>query len=361
MRVKIILLIAALVIAALALAGCSGGGGGGSATVVNTVNRGVISAPGTVVVNGVFYNLSSAGITIDGISGKPGDLQVGMVVSVRGIFDNHTSHAIRRTATSVAYTSNFQGPVDCVNILNNTLTIMGQQVIVATTPPNQTVFANFSSAKLIFANVSTVAKLNPHLSPQFAQLPLPSDLTATLNPQPTLYNVVKVSGFDNGIYGFQATRVELVAQAVDLSTDILLGIRGTASNVDPIGMTFTIGNLSIDYSGMNPVYVPLHFTSGQFVSVNELSSNFTPGNAPGLSLVTSGSLVALNGGGTAQDGDHVFVEGFVSGLSGTAFTVNGTTVSAATISLKGVTNAVMVEVEGTMKGGVLIASHLTLL
>jgi|GEM_PF-1519868 len=354
MRGKILLLIAALAISALALAGCSGGGGGG-APAANTVNRGVITAPGTVVVNGVFYNVSSAGITIDGLSGKTSDLQVGMVVSVRGIFDNRTSHAIRRTATSVEYASNFQGPVDCVNILNNTLTIMGQQVLVSTTPPNQTVFANFSSTKIIFANVSTVARLNPHLSPQFAQP------QSALNPQPTLYNVVKVSGFDNGINGFQATRVELVAQAVDLSTDILLGIRGTANNVDPIGMSFTIGNLSIDYSGMNPVYVPLHFTSGQFVSVKELSSNFTPGNAPGLSLVTSGSLVSLNGGVAAKDGDHVSVAGFVSGLSGTTFIVNGTTVSAATISLKSVANSVMVEVEGTMKSGVLIASSLTLL
>ncbi|MGD0585238.1 MAG: hypothetical protein ABSA86_05630, partial [Oryzomonas sp.] len=158
-----------------------------------------------------------------------------------------------------------------------------------------------------------------------------------------------------------ATRIELVAQGVDLSTDILLGIRGTVDNVDPIGMSFTIGNLSIDYSGMNPAYVPLHFASGQFVRVQELSSNFTPGNAPGLSLVTPGSLVALNEGVAAQNGDHVSVQGIVSGLYGTTFTVSGITVSGATISLNGVANAVLVEVEGTMVNGVLIASGITFL
>jgi hypothetical protein len=363
MRGKILLSIAALAISALALAGCNGGGGG-AAPAANTVSMGVIAAPGTVAVNGVFYNVSSAGITIDGRPGKASDLQVGMVVSVRGIFDNRTSHAIRRTATSVAYDSDIQGPVDCISILNNSLTIMGQQVVVSTTPPHQTIFANFSSTRIIFANVSTVAKLSAHLSPQYAQP------QSAQNPQPTLYNVVKVSGFsyivdptysNNGIHGFQATRIELVSQGVDLSTAILLGIRGTIDSLDPIGMAFTIGNLSIDYSGLNPVYVPLHFTSGQFVSLKEFSSNFTPGNAPSMSLVTPGSLVVLNQGVLAQDGDHVSVQGIVSGFSGTTFTVSGTTVNAATISLTGVANAVMVEVEGTMKSGVLNATSLTLL
>ena len=357
MRGKIFVVITTLAISALSLAGCSGGGGGAApAAGTGTVNSGVITASGNIAVNGVFYNVSSANIIIDGLPGKKSDLQVGMVVTVRGIFDNFTSHAIRRTATSVEYTSNFQGPVDCVNILNNSLTIMGQQVLVSTTPPNQTVFANFSSTRIIFANVSTVTKLNPHLSPQFASNP-----PSPLNPQPTLYSMVKVSGFSNDINGFQATRIELLAQAVDLTTSFPIGIMGTANNVDPIGMAFTIGNLSIDYSQMNQVYVPIHFASGQFISVKGFSSDYSPGNAPSLSVIAPRSIFTINEGAAAQQGDHVTVEGFVSGLSGTTFKVGGTTVSAATISLKGITNSVMVEVEGTFNNGILIATKLTLL
>jgi hypothetical protein len=55
------------------------------------------------------------------------------------------------------------------------------------------------------------------------------------------------------------------------------------------------------------------------------------------------------------------VQGIVSGLYGTTFTVSGITVSGATISLNGVANAVLVEVEGTMVNGVLIASGITFL
>jgi hypothetical protein len=357
--------ITALAISALSLAGCggSGGSGGGAApAAASTVNRGVVTASGNIAVNGVFYNVSSANIMIDGLPGKKSDLQVGMVVTIRAGFDNLTSHAIRRTATSVDYTSNFQGPVDCVNILNNSLTIMGQQVLISTTPPNQTVFANFSSRRIIFSNVSTVAKLNPHLSPQLLQpnqIADPDPNSATYNPN--VYSMVKVSGFSNDIYGFQATRIELTAQSVDLTTSFPIAIMGTANNVDPIGMAFTIGNLSIDYSQMNQVYVPLHFASGQFISVKGFSSDYSPGNAPTLSVIAPRSIFTISEGAVVQQGDHVTVQGFVSGLSGTSFKVGGTSVSATTISLKGLTNSVLVAVEGTITNGVLIASKLTLL
>lgn len=361
MQGNISLILVSLVIFTLSLAGC-GSGGGGAAPAASTVNKGVITSSGNVVVNGVFYNISSANIIIDGLPGHKNDLQVGMVVTVSGVFDNLTSHAIHRRATKVEYNSNFQGPVDCVNILNNTLTIMGQQVVVSTVPPNQTVFANFSSTKVIFANVSTVSKLNPHLSPQLLhpdQLADPDPSSATYNP--IVYSMVKVSGFADDIYGFQATRVDLIAQAVDLATAFAIGIMGTANDVDPIGMAFTIGNLSIDYSQMNQVYVPLRFASGQFVSVKGFSSDYSPGNAPSLSIIAPRSVITINEGAVALEGDHVSVEGFVTGFSGTSFKVGGTPVSAGTISLKGVTNSVMVAVEGTIINGILVASKLTLL
>lgn len=352
MRNKTLFFMATLATITLFLAGC--GKGGGPAPAGTTVNRGVITASGDIAVNGVFYNLSSANIILDGLPGNKSDLQVGMVVTVRGIFDNRTSHAIRRPATGVEYASNFQGPVDCVNILNNSLTIMGQQVLIGTTSPNQTVFANFSGNRNIFANLSTVTKLNPHLSPQ-----LPPNPPSPLNPQPSLFSVVKVSGFPNGINGFQATRIELMAQAIDLlNTPVPVWTRGAIDNVDPVGMTFTIGNLTADFSMMNPVYVPRPLANGLFVIVTGVSSDFTPGNAPTLVVQ---SITPISEGPTTQEGDHVSVAGFVSGLTGSTFRVGGTVVNASTISLMGITNSVMVEVEGTIKNGVLMATKITLL
>ena len=354
MRSTRVLIIAALAVSQLFLTGC-GGGGSSPAPAAGLVSKGVVTGSGTIAVNGMFFNVSSASIMIDGLPGKRGDLQPGMIVTVRGIFDNHTSHAFRRTATNVESASDFEGPVDCVNILNNTLTIMGQQVLIGTTTPNQTVFANFSSTRTIFANISTVSKLNPHLSPL-----LPPNPPDPLNPQSPLYSIVKVSGFPDDINGFQATRIELIAQGVDLATAVPISITGAVTAADFEGMAFAIGNLSVDYSGMNPVYMPRSLVPGLFVTVKGDSSpdNFTPGNAPSL---LPASVTLVKGGLSATDGDHVIIAGYVSGLSGTSFMIGGTVVNANAVSLFGVANAAEVQVEGIFSKGAVQASKISLL
>ena len=352
MRSNSLFFIAMFAFSIITLAGC-GGGGGGPAPAGTTVNRGVVTAEGNIAVNGIFYNISSANIILDGLPGKKGDLKVGMVVTVKGIFDNHTSHAIRRTATSVEYATDFQGPVDCVNPLGNSLTIMGQQVLISFGSPTQTVFANFTSNQNIFGNISTVGKLNPHLSPVYIPQPLPDPPLAT-------YSIVKVSGFSNGINGFQATRIELLAQNVDLSTSVPIGIRGEISGVDLPGKAFNIGNLTVDYSGMNPVYVPTQLVDGFFVSLTGFSSDFSPGNAPSLAIVAPQLIKPINGGISASEGDHVTVAGFVTRLSGSFFKIGGTSVDASFLSLSGISNADFLEVEGTFRKGILVASRIKL-
>ena len=358
MRSTKLVIIAALAVFQLFLTGC-GGGGESPAPAAGLVSRGVVTGAGTIAVNGLFFNISSAGISIDGAPGRKADLQPGMIVTVRGIFDNRTSHAFRRTATSVAYSSDFEGPVDCVNILNNSLTIMGQQVLIGTSGSNQTVFANFSSTRTIFANISTVSKLNPHLSPAYIAQPLPPPPQPPLPPL-ALYSIVKVSGYPDGINGFQATRIELISEGVDLSTAVPINITGEVTATDFEGMAFAIGNLSVDYSQMNPAYMPRSLVPGLFVTVKGDSSpdNFSPGNAPSL---LPASVTLVNGGVPATDGDHVSVTGYISGLSGTSFRVGGTLVDASSISLFGVANAAKVQVDGIFSRGVVQASKISLL
>jgi hypothetical protein len=192
--------------------------------------------------------------------------------------------------------------------------------------------------------------------------------------------MVKVSGFSNGINGFQATRIELLAESVDLSTSVPIGIRGTIENVDITGKTFTIGNLTVDYSMMNPVYgpnpfgfntfsnlstvnpifVPHPLDNGVFVSVTGVTSDFTPGNAPSLALTAPQLIRPINQGIVAKEGDHVAVAGFVSDLSGTFFKMGGTPVDGSIFFLSGISNADFLEVEGTFKKGILVASKITL-
>jgi len=346
MRNTIVIFSALCALCTFTLAGC--GGGGGTAAVGTTVNRGVVTAEGNIAVNGVFYNISSANITIDGVVASKRDLKVGMLVTVKGVFDNRTSHAIRRTATSVQYFTNFRGPVDCVNPLNNSLTIMGQQVLIKSDEPNRTVFANFSTSQVIFATISTAGKLNSHLSPDFTS-------------QPPLYNMVKVSGFDNGINGFVASRIELVGEGVDLSTDVPVGIRGTLTGVDVPGKAFAIGNLSVDYSGMPTAYMPTFLVSGLFINVQGLSSELTPGNAPSLTFVAPHLITRAAQGVPAHEGDHVTLVGYVSQFSGTLFAIEGTPVDGSLASLSGTSNAVLVQVDGIFSAGVVMASKITLL
>ena len=68
--------------------GCGGGGGGGDSSIVNPppqppvggigrtgIAQGPISTFGSVVVNGVRYDTSSATFTINGLSGSQDDLR----------------------------------------------------------------------------------------------------------------------------------------------------------------------------------------------------------------------------------------------------------------------------------------------
>jgi hypothetical protein len=100
--------------------------------------------------------------------------------------------------------------------------------------------------------------------------------------------------------------------------------------------------------------------SGVFVSVTGFSSDFTPGNAPSLALTAPQLVRPINQGISAKDGDHVTVAGFVSGLSGTFFNMGGTPVDGSIFFLSGIANADFLEVEGTFKKGILVASKITL-
>lgn len=353
MRKNIFLCLAQTALCLAALAGCGGGGGAAVQTAGTSVNRGVITAEGNIAVNGYLYDVSGAAITIDGQPATDGDLKAGMVVTVTAAFDNRTSHSLVRKASRVAYATDFSGPVDCVNILNNSLTIMGQQVLVKTSAPNPTVFVNMSGAGVVFANLSTVPHLSNRLSPQFP--PNPPD---PLNPGITTYSMVKVSGFDNGINGFQATRVELTARGVDLATGFPIGIRGVIGAVDFEGLAFNIGPLTIDYSGYNPVYIPKNLTGGLYVEVNGSSSNYATGNAPTLAPDT---FTLISGALPANEGDQAIVSGFVNSLTGSTFRVGLTPVSAQYVSLFGIANAAQVQVTGTWHNGSLLASKISLL
>lgn len=118
--------------AAATLSACGGGdvagvgtGGTGSFAV------GSINGFGSVVVNGVRYDTSNAVILDEhGNLRRVGDLQLGMVVQVRGTL---AADRASGSASQIVYQSELTGPIDAVNPQAGTLTVFGRTIHVKPT------------------------------------------------------------------------------------------------------------------------------------------------------------------------------------------------------------------------------------
>ena len=124
----------------LVLMSCSsssdGGGTGGTGSPV--VDFGTITAFGSIVVNGIEFDIADATITLNGQSGAGTDLQLGQVVTVRGTLT--PGDAVGRAAT-VAFENNAIGPIDSIDLDVSSLVVLGQTVRV----DNLTQFGGTSS------------------------------------------------------------------------------------------------------------------------------------------------------------------------------------------------------------------------
>ncbi|MCU0586345.1 MAG: DUF5666 domain-containing protein [Desulfobacterales bacterium] len=133
-RTALILLLAA------ALSGCgaggdsmAGGGIGGSGITVSSVSVGTVSGFGSIMVNDVAYDTSSAEVVVDGVpvgrgdSAVRGHLSVGMVVRIEGSRgEDGTGQAAR-----VVYNDTVDGPIERITPLDPLVTelvILGQTV-----------------------------------------------------------------------------------------------------------------------------------------------------------------------------------------------------------------------------------------
>lgn len=295
--------------------GGNDGGGGGTGGITRTgvaVAVGSISGFGSIIVNGIEYDTSSAIFTIDDNPGSQDDLSVGHVVAVRGTINDDNTNAV---ATSVDFGDLVEGPVSSVDTVNNTLVVLGQTVAI-----------------------SAVTSIDDNC---------PASLGDFLSVA-----AIEVSGLPKADGSIDATRIECKAVlGVMEVTGIVSGLTGT---------TFMINGLTVDY--MSVPAVLSDFESGPI-------SNGDPVEAKGTSINGSNQLVASSVefkgnqvGGAA--GDHIEIEGFISeftsatdfDVSGFAVTTNASTVyeggSASDLGMN-----IKVEVEGEIdSAGVLLAT-----
>ena len=304
--------------AAVVLTAC-GGGGTSESAAPNTrtaFSAGPITGFGSIIVNGVRFDDSSASISDDdGNSHRSDELRLGMVAEVEssGITsDDRGSHG---KAKSIRFGSEIVGPVASVAADGKSLVVLGQTVQVTAT----TLFDD----RLVGGLAGLVAGTS----------------------------VVEVHGLLDVATGvYTATRIEPKPNAP------FFKLRGVVSNIDKTAHTFKIGSgtETISYDGILAT-VPAALDNGLMVRVRLQT-------AP-----VAGKWVATNinsGVRKLEDHDEAELEGTVTASTFAVdkkFSVNGIAVDASNASFpKGTAGIVLgarVEVKGSAVNGVVIATR----
>jgi hypothetical protein len=289
------------------IGGCGGGGVGSGGT--GGFASGTITGFGSVIVNGVRFDDAAARVEDGDGGGRSRDeLRLGMTVEIEsGSIANGSASASR-----IRFESELVGPVGVVNTAGGSFTMLGQRVDVDGT----TVFDDRLAGGLDGLRAGDMVEV---------------------------YAV-----FDPAADRYRATRVE------PASGSAVLRLRGLVAQVDTTAQTLRIGSTSYGYAGAGNI--PASLAAGQFVRLR-----LGLATAP-LRWVVQSFGVALR---ELPEGDAVEIKGLISAYtSPQSFRVNGYTVdgSAAGFSdgTAGLGLGVRVEVEGTVRNGVLRASQVSI-
>jgi Domain of unknown function (DUF5666) len=301
---------------ALVLASC----GGGSSSVAEIsgggtgVSAGSISGFGSVYVNGVKHETSSAVITDDDADDNQrigeDKLKVGQVVEVKGKAKDDSNSV----AESMEKAAEVKGPVDSVyDPATKTLKVMGQTVLIDN---NTSVDDNI----------------------------LPNGLITDLKAG----DLVEVHGFRDAAGVITATHIEMQGPVAQYR------IRGTISGLDATKKEFKIGDLTVDYG--TALIVPTGTTLKDNMRVRVKAQN-----APVAGKLTAIKVKAKK----IEDGNKAELEGVITKFtSATDFEINGqkVTTDASTVYQHGVVGdlkeGAKVEAKGTVANGILTASKI---
>jgi len=270
------------ILSALGLSAC-GGGGSSTTTAQDSTVTGVITGFGSIFVDGVEYETDDSLFNVDGSSASENELAIGMVVTLTGSVNADGKTGL---ASNVVFSNEIEGVVLANNYLTDgTLDIMGQTVKV--------------DAETIFDSS------------------IPS---ITLLDDVVVGNIIEVSGYPTGTGIVHATRLEVKKISKEVSDT--LEVKGVVSNLNETAQTFSLANLSVDYSSAtfeglsalaNDLYVEVKSTqalSGTTVFASKVE------------LENEGSLDY-----SGNDGDELEFEGVIVSLGDDmSFVANGQTV-----------------------------------
>ncbi len=303
-------LIAVLIAIVATITSC-GGGTDGTGIQVAFV-QGVMTK-GSVIVNGIHFDDSSAAVEIDSLSATPADLASGMYVRLRGSIN---PDGISGIADAVQVVNEVRGSITAVDAAAGSLVVVGQNVLV--------------DAATLYADVAGIANLN-------------------------VGQRVEVFGLRDANGAIHASRIEL------LETESEDDLRGLVSSLT--ASAFTLNGVVVDYAAATIEPAGAELANGQSVeahgSFDEASGVFT------ATRIVLGELI--DGSVQPGSGDQLELEGFIANLSvaTTTFSINGRTVrySVATRfeggSVADLANNVEVEADGVVdSAGVLQADKI---
>ena len=273
-----------LVLLSAALAACGGSGSGeqsasssSSPSATSVTTQGVITGFGSVIVNGVHYDVEGASITMDDDSVVESELEVGQMVRIQGSVN---ADGMSGKALKLLGETQLRGPIESIDLTAGVIVALGQTILI---------------------NADTFYK---------------EGLTAELLE---VGDVITVSSYTNDDGQLVATRID-VKNGVAASD---LRLTGLVSNLDTTAMTFTINDQLVDYSKVTLSNLPNRtLVNGMLVSVK--------GRLEGDVLVAVGNLRKSHLGFKFDDDDHpgrVEILGLVSGLvANTSFMLGDTQV-----------------------------------
>jgi hypothetical protein len=306
----------AIVLAAGSLAACGGGGGDTSNTTpLSTTTVGTITGFGSIYVNGVRFDTSSAVYKVDGDEAfDDSALGVGMKVKVKG---TKSPDGTTGTADSIYYDDDLDGPIENlteIDLDTKSFTVFGQLVIV-------------DSTRTVFDDV------------RFDTLTDGQD--------------VEISGFYEGDR-LIATRVEL--EDDDDDDHEVKGVIANYDGVDGFDLRLPSGTLvPVITNGRTSYDLETGLRDGLYIEVE--------GRWDGSALVASEIDDADDL--LDDDDDDVELKGPLSGDAGSGWSVGDVKVTLTDdteydpAGLKGnLVAGMMVEVEGYMKDGALIAEEI---
>lgn len=291
-----------------------GTGGTGTGTNNTAYAAGPIAGFGSIIVNGVRYDDSSARISDDsGTLRRVDDLRLGMTVEIRSSSSTTDAQGVvRAIASQIVVSRSITGPVTAVDTAAGTITVLGQTVLV--------------TATTIFDGVAGLAGLMAG-------------------------QIVEVHALPDAQGRQVATRIE---RKDSTSFDGILRVSGVIASLNAARTEFKIGAVTITLSGsLAPLAAGLN--NGSAVQVEA--------RATSTANVLAAVSVRARSSGLVEGAGSACIEGFVTAFTSAAsFSVNGTPVvtNATTVveggTLASVALGVRVEVEGTIAAGILTAT-----